>query len=156
MSGGKGGGQTTTASIPKWAEEPTKRNLARSEVAQQVGYQPYMGADLAAINPTQMGAMQNQLDAASAFGLSAPSTPMQGMPEAQDFGGGMKGYSAFPLFEQAQQELARKNPEQQAIYDSLFGDPNPADTKVLTDQEKFNQMYAENQKSRRRGRGRRG
>ena len=154
MSGGKGGGQTTTASIPKWAEEPTKRNLARSEIAQQVGYQPYMGADLAAINPTQMSAMQNQLDAASAFGLSAPSTPMQGMPEAQDFGGGMKGYSAFPLFEQAQQELARKNPEQQAIYDSLFGDPNPANTKVLTDQEQFNKMYAENQKSRRRGRGR--
>ena len=151
MSGGKGGGQTTTASIPKWAEEPTKRNLARSEVAQQVGYQPYMGPDLAAVNPTQMSAMQNQLDAASAFGLSAPSTPMQGMPEAQDFGGGMMGYSAFPLFEQAQQELARKNPEQQEIYDSLFGNPNPADTKVLTDQEKFNEMYIEARKSGFRG-----
>ncbi len=155
MSGGKGGGQTTTASIPEWAEEPTKRNLARSEVAQQVGYQPYMGADLAAVNPTQMSAMQNQLDAASAFGLSAPSTPMQGMPEAQDFGGGMMGYSAFPLFEQAQQELARKNPEQQAIYDSLFGDPNPASTKVLTDQEQFNSMMGEYNKSK-RGRSGRG
>jgi len=142
MSGGKGGSNTTTASIPKWAEEPTKRNLARSEVAQQVGYQPYMGADLAAVNPTQMSAMQNQLDAASAFGLSAPSTPMQGMPEAQDFGGGMMGYSAFPLFEQAQQELARKNPEQQEIYDSLFGNPDPADTKLITDQDRFNEMYA--------------
>jgi len=154
MSGGKGGSNTTTASIPEWAEEPTKRNLARSEVAQQVGYQPYMGADLAAVNPTQMSAMQNQLDAASAFGLSAPSTPMQGMPEAQDFGGGMMGYSAFPLFEQAQQELASKNPEQQAIYDSLFGNPNPANTEILTDQEKFNQMFAESMKSR-KGRGRR-
>ena len=142
MSGGKGGSNTTTASIPKWAEEPTKRNLARSEVAQQVGYQPYMGADLAAVNPTQMSAMQNQLDAASAFGLSAPSTPMQGMPEAQDFGGGMMGYSAFPLLEQAQQELARKNPEQQEIYDSLFGNPDPADTKLITDQDRFNEMYA--------------
>ncbi len=152
MSGGKGGGQTTEATIPEWAKEPTIRNLARSEVAQQVGYQPYMGADLAAINPTQMSAMQNQLDAASAFGLSAPSTPMQGMPEAQDFGGGMKGYSAFPLFEQAQQELARKNPEQQKIYDSLFGNPNPADTKVLTDQEQFNSMMTEYNKANIRGR----
>ena len=148
MSGGKGGSNTTTASIPKWAEEPTKRNLARSEVAQQVGYQPYMGADLAAVNSTQMGAMQNQLDAASAFGLSAPSTPMQGMPEAQDFGGGMMGYSAFPLFEQAQQELARKNPEQQEIYDSLFGNPDPANTKVITDQDRFNEMMGEYSKSR--------
>jgi len=149
MSGGKGGSNTTTASIPEWAEEPTKRNLARSEVAQQVGYQPYMGADLAAVNPTQMSAMQNQLDAASAFGLSAPSTPMQGMPEAQDFGGGMMGYSAFPLFEQAQQELANKNPEQQAIYDSLFGNPDPANTKLITDQDRFNEMYAERLKSSR-------
>ena len=130
--GGKGGSQTTEAKIPEWAKEPTIRNLARTELAQQVGYQPYMGADLAAINPTQMAAMQNQLDAASAFGLSAPSTPMQGMPQAQDFGGGMMGYSAFPLFEQAQQELARQNPEQQAIYDSLFGNPNPAGTAAVT------------------------
>jgi hypothetical protein len=152
--GGKGGSQTTQATIPDWAVEPTKRNLARSEVAQQVGYQPYMGADLAAVNPTQMAAMQSQLDTASAFGMSAPSTPMQGMPQAQDFGGGMMGYSAFPLFEQARQELGAANPEQQAIYDSLFGNPNPADTKVLTDQDKFNSMMAEYNKST-RGRGRR-
>ena len=153
MSGGKGGSSSTTASIPEWAEEPTKRNLARSEIAQQVGYQPYMGADLAAVNPTQMSAMQNQLDAASAFGLSAPSTPMQGMPEAQDFGGGMMGYSAFPLFEQAQQELAKKNPEQQEIYDSLFGNPDPASVEVLSSQEQFDKMYAQSMGQKfRRGR----
>ena len=131
MSGGKGGGKTTEATIPEWAKEPTIRNLARSEVAQQIGYQPYMGPDLAAVNPAQMSAMQSQLDTATAFGMSAPSTPMQGMPQAQDFGGGMMGYSAFPLFEQAQQELARKNPEQQAIYDSLFGNPDPAGTTTV-------------------------
>jgi hypothetical protein len=136
--GGKGGSQTTAASIPEWAKEPTMRNIARAEKAQQVGYQPYMGADLAAINPTQMGAMQSQLDTATAFGMSAPSTPMQGMPQAQDFGGGMMGYSAFPLFEQAQQELARKNPEQQAIYDSLFGNPNPAGEEPSGAEQRYN------------------
>lgn len=123
MSGGKGGGQTTTAEIPEWAKEPTIRNLQRAEDVQQIGYQPYMGADLAALNPTQMSAMQNTLDAASAFGMSAPATPMQGMPEAQDFGGGIQGYSAYPLFEQAQRELAAQNPVQQQAYDDLFVEP---------------------------------
>ena len=123
MSGGKGGGQTTTAEIPEWAKEPTIRNLQRAEDVQQIGYQPYMGADLAAINPTQMSAMQNTLDASSAFGMSAPATPMQGMPQAQDFGGGIQGYSAYPLFEQAQRELAAQNPVQQRAYDDLFVEP---------------------------------
>lgn len=125
MSGGKGGSQTSEAKIPDWAKEPTIRNLARAETAQQIGYQPYMGPDLAAFNPTQQAAMQSNIDAASAFGLNTPASVMEGMPAPQDFGGGVMGYSAFPIFEQAQQELAARNPEQQAIYDSLFGNPVP-------------------------------
>ena len=133
--GGKGGGQTTTAEIPEWAKEPTIRNLQRAEDVQQIGYMPYMGPDLAAFNQTQMGAMQNQLDAASAFGLSAPSTPMQGMPQAQDFGGGMMGYSAYPIFEQAQRELAAQNPLQQQAYDDLFVEPTTNNFAPLTPEE---------------------
>jgi len=125
MSGGKGGSQTTEQTIPDWAKEPTIRNLARAETAQQIGYQPYMGPDLAAFNPTQQAAMQSNIDAASAFGLNTPASVMEGMPAPQDFGGGVMGYSAFPIFEQAQQELAARNPEQQAIYDSLFGSNVP-------------------------------
>jgi hypothetical protein len=128
MSGGKGGSQTTEQTIPDWAKEPTIRNLARAETAQQIGYQPYMGPDLAAFNPTQQAAMQSNIDAASAFGLNTPASVMEGMPAPQDFGGGVMGYSAFPIFEQAQQELAARNPEQQAIYDSLFGGGAPATT----------------------------
>eukprot|EP01050_Picozoa_sp_SAG11_P000684 SAG11_NODE_23_length_24947_cov_7.815518_16_plen_139_part_00 len=126
MSGGKGGSQTTEATIPDWAKEPTIRNLARAEAAQQIGYQPYMGPDLAAFNPTQQAAMQSNLDAANAFGLNAPASVMEGMPAPQDFGGGVMGYSAFPIFEQAQQELAARNPQQQAAYDALFGGGAPA------------------------------
>ena len=135
--GGKGGGQTTTAEIPEWAKEPTIRNLQRAEDVQQIGYMPYMGPDLAAFNQTQMGAMQNQLDAASAFGLSAPSTPMQGMPQAQDFGGGMMGYSAYPIFEQAQREFAARNPLQQQAYDDLFVEPTTNNFAPLTPEESY-------------------
>ena len=125
MAGGKGGGQTTTSDIPEWAKEPTKRNLARAEAVQQIGYQPYMGPDLAAFNPTQQSAMQSQLDTAQAFGLSGPQTALADMPLPQEFAGGIRGYSAFPLFEQAQQELAARDPEMQAQYDALFGNPVP-------------------------------
>lgn len=121
MAGGKGGGQTTTADIPDWAKGPTKRNLARAEQVQQIGYQPYMGPDLAAFNPTQQAAMQSQLDTADAFGLMGPRTALSDMPQPTEFAGGIQGYSAFPLFEQARQELAMYDPEMQAQYDALFG-----------------------------------
>jgi len=124
MSGGKGGSQTSKATIPDWAKEPTIRNLARAEAAQQIGYQPYVGPDLAAFNPTQMAGFQNQIDAAEAFGLGGGGAPMQSLGPAQDFGG-VQGYSSFPIFEQAQQELAARNPEQQAKYDALFGNQIP-------------------------------
>jgi len=146
MSGGKGGGQTTKAEIPDWAKEPTIRNLQRAETAQQIGYQPYMGADLAAFNPTQKAAMQSQLDTASMFGMSAPKTPLQGMPEARTFAGGVQGYSSFPLFEQARRELVKRNPQQQRIYSSLFGQ-NPArnyasSTSSSTSEKKKNKVPA--------------
>lgn len=121
MAGGKGGGQTTTADIPDWAKEPTKRNLQRAEQVQQIGYQPYMGPDLAAFNPTQQAAMQSQLDTANAFGLMGPRTALSDMPQPTEYAGGIQGYSAFPLFEQARQELALHDPEMQAQYDDLFG-----------------------------------
>ena len=70
MSGGKGGGQSTKTEIPVWAEEATKRNLARAEDVQRIGYMPYYGPDVAAFNPTQQLAMQNNMDAAAAFGSS--------------------------------------------------------------------------------------
>lgn len=128
MSGGKGGSQTTETEIPEWAEEATIANLGRAEQAQQVGYMPYMGPDLAAFNPAQTQAMQQTIDAAQAFGLAAPSAPLQGMPQPQEFAGGMMGYSSFPLFEQAQMELAARNPQQQAAYDALFGNTMPTTT----------------------------
>jgi len=135
MSGGKGGGQTTTADIPDWAKEPTKRNLARAEAVQQIGYQPYMGPDLAAFNPTQRAAMQSTIDSAAAFGLATPGKALEGLAAPTDFGNGMMGYSSFPMFEQARSELAKRNPEQQAQYDALFGN------EVETDGDHISSFY---------------
>tara|TARA_R110000764_G_scaffold55345_2_gene120868 strand:- start:1217 stop:1702 length:486 start_codon:yes stop_codon:yes gene_type:complete len=121
--GGKGGGSTSKQEIPKWVEEPSKRNLRRAEVAQQIGYQPYIGPDLAAFSPAQEAARDNTYGAAAAYGLGTPTK--SGLPEATDFGGGITGYSSFPMFDQAREEMRARDPNSAAIYDSLFGDQNP-------------------------------
>jgi hypothetical protein len=122
MSGGKGGSTTSESKIPDWLKDPAIRNLARAEDVQRIGYRPYYGPDVAGFNDTQRVAAQSNIGAAQAFGLAPQGmTAYQGMPEAQEFAGGIKGYSSAPLFEQARDELAQRNPEQQAQYDALFG-----------------------------------
>jgi len=121
--GSKGGGQTQKVEIPKWIEEPATRNLARAEAAQQIGYQPYYGPDVAAFNPTQLAAMQSNIGAAEAFGLLQPGqiTAAQGMPAPTQYVGGEMGYSSAPLYEQALAELQSRQPTQIAAYNKLFG-----------------------------------
>ena len=123
MSGGKGGSQSTSSEIPDWAKEPTIRNIARAEQAQQVGYQPYYGLDVAAFNPTQEAAMQMNVDTARAFGMMPTGyenlTGTQGMPQAQQMGG-LIGYSSAPLYEQALASARVADPTQADIYESLF------------------------------------
>ena len=123
MSGGKGGETTSKTEIPKWAEDATKRNLRRAEQVQKIGPMTNYLPDVAAFTPGQEAAMQNNADAAAAFGFSAPVDAMAGMPQAQTFAGGIQGYSSAPLFEEA---LARGREEQPGYYreyDRLFTDP---------------------------------
>ena len=120
MSGGKGGGQSTKTEIPAWAENATKRNLARAEEVQKIGYMPYYGPDVAGFTPSQQAAMQNNLSAASAFGMAAPTDAMAGMPQAQDFGGGISGYSSGGLFDQAVAEFEARKPAYAKEYNELF------------------------------------
>jgi hypothetical protein len=120
MSGGKGGGQSTKTEIPVWAEEATKRNLARAEDVQRIGYMPYYGPDVAAFNPTQQLAMQNNMDAAAAFGLASPGQDaMAGMPRATNYNG-IQGYSSGGLYEQAVAEFERNKPGYAREYNDLF------------------------------------
>jgi len=101
-------------------QRATKRNLARAEEVQKIGYMPYYGPDVAGFTPTQQAAMQNNLAAASAFGMAAPTDAMAGMPQAQDFGGGISGYSSGNLFDQAVAEFEAREPAYAKEYNELF------------------------------------
>ena len=120
-SGGKGGSTSSSVQIPDWIKEPAQRNLARAEQAAQVGYMPWYGPDVAAATPQQLSAMQASNTAAQAFGLAPRGQAFDsGLPQAQEFAGGVRGYSSAPLFNQAVNELAAKNPGQMARYNSLY------------------------------------
>jgi len=124
VSGGKGGSTTSQVEIPEWLEQASQRNIGRAEQAQQIGYMPYYGPDIAAFSPAQQTAMQSSYDAAAAFGLAPQGGDvMAGMPKAQDFGGGFMGYSSAPLYEQALAELQAKQPGQVEQYNRMFVDP---------------------------------
>ena len=123
--GGKGGSKTTETTIPDWIKDPAVRNLQRAEDVQRIEYMPYYGADVAAFNPMQNAAMNNNISTAQAFGLLDPNstlTATTGMPTPTDFDG-FSGYSSQPMYESALAELKAKQPDAVAQYDALFGAP---------------------------------
>lgn len=124
MSGGKGGSSSSQVEIPDWIAQPAQRNIARAESAQQIGYMPYMGPEVAAFSPTEEALMQSRANTAQMLGILPQGyDAMAGMPQAQEFAGGVRGYSSFPLYEQAAQEVARTAPGQAQAYQNLFVDP---------------------------------
>ena len=124
MAGGKGGSTTTSVEVPEYIQEAAKRNLTKAERISQLGYVPYYGPDVAAFTPLQEAAFGNVAGQAGAFGLATPAgDAMSGMPAAQEFAGGVRGYSSAPMFEQAQAELAARRPAQKSYIDSFFIDP---------------------------------
>lgn len=129
--GGKGGGQTQTTEIPDWLRDPTIRNLERAETAQQLEYQPWTGLDVAAQTPQQQMANQIGLNTASIFGMTPAGyegiTPTSGMPTAT-MQGGMAGYSALPMYEQAVAEAQARDPRSAQIRDVMYGSPARART----------------------------
>jgi len=126
--GGKGGGKKTTTetTVPEFIRGPADRNLQRAEALQQIEYMPYYGPQVAAFNPNQEMAFQNNANAASAFGLLAPTDAMAGMPTPTTYDNGMKGYSSMPLYDQAMTDLKANYGDTVDAYDSLFGNAVPA------------------------------
>ena len=121
MGGGKGGSQSTTVEIPAWAESKMKENLNKASAMGEIGYMPYYGPEVAAFTPMQEAGMQGAYDAASAYGLAAPGgDAMAGVPQAQEFAGGIMGYGSGDLFEQARAEFAARNPAQAEAYNQFF------------------------------------
>lgn len=118
MSGGKGGEQTQE--IPKWLEQAGQRNVDRAEIAAKMGYAPYFGPAIAAVNPTERQAAANAVSGASAFGLADPSMDVYaGMPDTVS-AGGVEGYATAPVMLSAIEQLQERAPGYMQGYNQLF------------------------------------
>lgn len=98
--------------VPAYIEEAGKMALERAKQIQAMGYVPYMGPEVAMLDPA-VG--QNVSAMASEFGLAGPS-PMPTMPTVT--AGGMTGYTSYPAYMAAMERLRTVRPEQ---YDYLSG-----------------------------------
>lgn len=118
-----GGSSKSKTEIPKWLEGAARSNIATAKDISKIGYVPYYGPDVAALDPMQTAAMQNTANAASAFGLGAPADAMAGMPQAQTFAGGVQGYSSAPMYQQSLDTLKQNAPGQYKAIMDMFIDP---------------------------------
>ena len=121
--------QTATQTIPPEVTAANAAMLARGQKLADLGYIPYMGVDVAGINPAERAAMENVGQMASAFGLAAPAAVDIGMPEVTT--GGMTGYSAFPIYEGALERFRETRPDQYTAYAEALGyDPLTGEKKA--------------------------
>jgi hypothetical protein len=121
-----GGGTTTQVTkneLPAWLQDAAQGNLARADFVSKIGYVPQYGLDVAGFTPMQTSAMQNTADAASAFGLQAPSNAMAGMPAQQTNNLGFSGYSSGDLYRDYLGNFQQQAPSQFAALNSMFIDP---------------------------------
>lgn len=126
MSGGKGGGSTTSVEVPEYIEQAAQRNLNRADRLSKMGYVPEYGPTVAAFTPMQEAAFQNTADTAGAFGMAAPTSQrdiMGGMDAPTEYAGGLRGYSSAPIYQGMVDEFAADRPAQKSYMDSFFIDP---------------------------------
>lgn len=113
--GGKGDSKTQTMRLPPEIEALAKRNLVKAEQAGQIGYTPYQGPTVAALNPMQVNSMKQNEAAMRAFGMN-PASVDASIPQAKTYAGGVRGYDPMALYLQA---VGRINPAQRAAIDSF-------------------------------------
>mgnify|MGYP003676002665 CR=1 FL=1 len=121
-----GGSTSQETAIPEYITEAAKKNLERAELVSNIGYIPYIGPDVAAFSPMQEAGFQSTENLANAFGMGSGMSQqdiMGGMGEPTQYANGVRGYSSYPLYEEALEELAKQRAGQKQYIDSLFIDP---------------------------------
>lgn len=125
-----GSSSTQKTEIPKWVEDLGRAQAQRAVELQEMGYMPYMGPEVAAVNPYEQAMASNVGGMASAFGLQAPATmDMGGMPTVTQ--GGLTGYTSYPSYISSLERLKEQRPDMYAglagmtKYDPITGLINP-------------------------------
>ena len=127
------GGKSVDTTIPRWLEDAAQRNLNQADRVSRMGPVPLSyGPTVAAFTPMQNSSFLNTANTANAFGLSAPTgnDVFGGMDAPIDYGGGVLGYSAKPIFDATMDEFRADRPAQASYIDSFFINPFTGTTGV--------------------------
>ena len=120
----KGGSTTSSTQIPEWAENAAIENINKAREVSEIGYVPYYGPEVAAFSPMQEQSMKTTGGAASAFGMVPKDfDATAGIPAAESYAGGIKGYSSMPLYREALSALETARPAQYKALTNMFIDP---------------------------------
>lgn len=127
------GSKSTTVQenkIPRYLEEAGQLAVEEAKKIKEMGYLPYFGPEIAAINPYEQAMAQNVGGMASAFGLAAPAAmDMSGVSTATS--GGVSGYTTAPAYFAALERLKETRPDQYEFFanlgrfDPITGAANP-------------------------------
>ena len=127
------GSKSTTVQenkIPRYLEEAGQLAVEEAEKIKEMGYLPYFGPEVAAINPYEQAMAQNVGGMASAYGLAAPAAmDMSGVSTATS--GGVTGYTTAPAYFAALERLKETRPDQYEFFaglgrfDPITGAENP-------------------------------
>jgi hypothetical protein len=127
------GSKSTTVQenkIPRYLEEAGQLAVEEAKKIKEMGYLPYFGPEVAAINPYEQAMAQNVGGMASAFGLAAPAAmDMSGVDTATS--GGVTGYTTAPAYFAALERLRETRPDQYEFFanlgrfDPITGAANP-------------------------------
>ena len=154
------GGTTSAGSateIPQWVQDAGRKQYQTGTELGQIGYTPYYGADVAAFNPMQESAFRSTGTAADAFGMGPASTvpagatfgphsptwATDGIPAAETFAGGMRGYSGMPMYTEALNTLQEQRPYQKQQLEQQFIDPSTGLTPEGRKIQDINSLYNE-------------
>jgi|11_taG_2_1085331.scaffolds.fasta_scaffold00321_30 hypothetical protein len=113
-----GSKSTQSTQIPEYVEEAGKLALQRAQEIQAMGYVPYTGPEVAAINPYEQASAANVGGMAAALGMQAPvGVDMGGMPTVTQ--GGMTGYSSYPAYMASLERLRETRPEMYQYFSGM-------------------------------------
>lgn len=115
------GSRSTTVQenkIPAYMEEAGRMAVEEARKIKEMGYLPYFGPEVAAINPYEQAMAQNVGGMASAFGMAAPSAlDMSGVDTMTS--GGVTGYTTAPAYFAALERLKEQRPDQYDFFSGL-------------------------------------
>ena len=115
------GSKSTTVQenkIPAYLEEAGQMAVEEAQKIKEMGYLPYFGPEVAAINPYEQAMAQNVGGMASAYGLAAPAAmDMSGVNTATS--GGVTGYTTAPAYFAALERLRETRPDQYEFFANL-------------------------------------